>query len=359
MRVGILTFHYAVNYGAVLQAYATQRLLQDLGYEVEMIDYRNRKILKDCNPWLLQRSLFLRSPIRYILTYFPCAISSSCRNYAFSCFRRKWLRISKKRYSPENRELDGYDVVLVGSDQVWNPRCTGGYDPYYWARYRTSARIVAWAASMNRKVLDVTEEETVRRYLSVFSDISVREEALKDLLQPLTEKAISVLADPTLMLPRMEWEQVAGDSVTSGYVLAYPMLEEDKVIEVADMLANSKGLRCVVITNKAYWRPRKGFVQWAPPDKFLAYFRDADYVVTSSFHGTAFALQFAKPFLSIASGPNLRVSSLLWRLNMMDRLSDGSDWQKIDGPIDFTDLGHRLAAFQKDGVEFLRNKKAR
>ena len=122
MRIGILTLHYAHNYGAMLQTYASVRLLSSLGHEVEVIDYRNPVVSGSYRPWRFDRGRLGSEGIPYLLKYVPESISRSVRSRGFNRFLRRL---------PLTPSFGGFDAVLVGSDQVWNPRWTGGPDPVY------------------------------------------------------------------------------------------------------------------------------------------------------------------------------------------------------------------------------------
>lgn len=337
MRIGILTFHYACNYGAMLQAYATQRLLLSLGYEVEVIDYRNTLVEEGYSVWNFKKDL---------LKTLPRAFSRAVRNSRFFGFMKERLLLS-------DDDFDRFDALLFGSDQIWNERITGGFDKVYWGDFQTRARKIAWAASAN--VLSFSDLEYVSKCLSSFSAVSVREESLKALIQPVTTFPVECVQDPTLLLGRDEWEKLSGPAGDGGYVLAYPMLYDDLVIETARSIAERKGLRLVILSKNASYRPYRNMIQWAGPEEFVSCFVKASVVVTSSFHGTAFSVIFKKPFMAVVeSGKrNLRVESLLHSLGLDDRISDGSDIEVVDRPVDGEGIDRALAGFRRDAIDFL------
>lgn len=337
MRIGILTFHYACNYGAMLQTYATQEFLRSMGHEVCVVDYRNKLVENGYATWNFRKDL---------LKTLPRAFSRAVRNSRFERFMKRRMALSKDAF-------DDFDILLFGSDQIWNEKITGGFDRIYWGDFQTKARKVAWAASAN--VLSFSDMEYVAKRLSGFHAISVREESLRELLSGLTSVPVKCVQDPTLMLGRREWEALAGPVRDGGYVLAYPMLCDELVINAARSMAEDKGLRLVVLSKNASYRPYKNMVQWAGPEEFVSYFAGASRVVTSSFHGTAFSVIFRKKFLSVVEPGkrNLRVESLLRRVGLENRISDGSVLDSIELPLDNDLIDKALAEIRQEAADFL------
>ncbi len=357
MRIGILTLHYARNFGAVLQAYASLRFLRSLGYDAEMVDYRNAVIEEGYRPWQWDASRARQEGAGYVLKYIPTALSRMKRDAAFLDFVRKFL-LGGRDCRPLNiSELKGYDALLIGSDQVWSPSLTGGFDPVYTGAFAPGVSKVAWAASAKREDLEAMDPRDIGRMLSAFHAVSVREEALCHLLQPYCSKRIALVMDPTLLVGRPEWEEIADAypvRETSPYVLAYPMLDDGTVIKMARELAAAKGMKLRIISKNADWKVTSERIQWAGPGAFLSWVRGARYVVTSSFHGTAFSLIFGKPFLSVSASPGGRIESLLQRLKMTDRISIGS-LDNIDQGIDTKYIEESLSLFRKEAESFLKD----
>ena len=337
MRIGILTFHYACNYGAMLQTYATQEFLRSMGHEVRVVDYRNKLVEDGYATWNFRKDL---------LKTLPRAFSRMVRNGRFGHFMNKRMALSKEPF-------DDFDILLFGSDQIWNERITGGFDRIYWGDFQTKARKVAWAASAN--VMSFSDMEYVAKCLSGFHAISVREDSLRKLISSVAPVPVKCVQDPALMLGRREWESLSGPVRDGGYVLAYPMLCDELVMKAARSIAEDKGLRLVILSKNASYRPYKNMVQWAGPEEFVSYFAGASHVVTSSFHGTAFSLIFRKKFLSVVEPGrrNLRVESLLRRVGLENRISDGTDWDSIYLPLDNGLIDKALDDIRQEAVDFL------
>lgn len=278
MKIGILTFHSALNYGAVLQAYASVRFLQSLGHEAYVVDYKNPAISRAFHPFKWDADRWKKSGLKYLVKYPFRVLAKYRRSRAFSRFVRRQLPLI-----PFSR-AESLDLLLVGSDQVWSKRHTGGQDPVYWGRAFPGIRKVAWAASAGKSMLDQTDIQTLMRH---FSAISVRESKLTDLIPQSV-----LLPDPTLLLDPAEWEKLVRP-VHGRYVLAYPMAYEHKVLEKARRKAQDMGIGLKVIA--PYVKLGSGWIQTASPVDFLSLIHSAEYVVTSSFHGALFALLFDRP----------------------------------------------------------------
>ena len=305
MKIGVLTFHYALNYGAILQAYATCRFLEGLGHNAEIIDYRNPTIEAGYKSFFWSKKALKAAPFQYTWRFFPDYFRRLSRAKSFRRFVIERMNVSFME--------EDYDAILIGSDQVWNKQITNGYDEYYWADFQTSAKKIAWCASMN--VLGLQEPEQIQKRLKNFDALSVREDSLKDMLQPLTDQPISVLQDPVLLLSAKEWSELAEPYSNFGkpYVLAYPMLYEEEVLRRARQLADEKGMDLIVISKNAGHKPYKGLFQCAGPEDFISFIRGASHIVTSSFHGVAFSLIYGKPYEAVvAEGErNPRIESLI------------------------------------------------
>lgn len=357
MKIGILTFHNAYNYGAVLQTYATQELVKSLGHEVVVIDYHNKKV-----DWAYERRKFhirgfLRSTYRcplYILEkYFFWR-----RRKAYNAFFKHNINLSGKRYDEGMAlSLDTYDVVLIGSDQLWNKKITGGLDRVYWGQFATlpDTRIVAWSVCMNSISLNAEETKRVRDYLRSFYAISVREESLQTFLKSLTEKEIWHTLDPTLTLPASKWNELCTPVKQNSYIAVYAVRKECETIAFARKLSKQLGKRLVIIRSYAKWYMSAENKEHCGPAEFLSYIKNADYVVTSSFHGTVFSLLFQRQFVCPRLDGNVRVEDLLRTVGLSSRMAD--DWHKaLNLPrIDYSSLSNEFDKKKTETMNFLKN----
>lgn len=332
MKIGILTFHNAYNYGAVLQAYATQEIVKSYGHEVEIINYHNIEV----DRYYIQRiprRKFYRIPLALMRNYF-----FNKRKEAYEKFTDKYLYLTKGvLMSSEDVALDKYDVILIGSDQLWNKEITGGWDKMYWGDFKASpsTRKVAWSVCMN--YTDIGEEDIlfIKKHLESFDLISVRENDLLQFISSLTSKTVYQTLDPTLVLPSEHWEEVCHDVKEKGYIAVYAVQDEDKTIAFARKIASMQNKPLVIIRSYSKWYFTSENKEYAGPDDFLSYIRHADMVVTTSFHGVVFSVIYQKQFVCPIFRDNVRVGSLLESLHISERRVKSIDEYSSLPPLDY------------------------
>lgn len=336
MRIGILTFHHAHNYGAVLQCYALKHYLLSQGADVEVIDYRSEAIASS-----YRRTNFPAIgslPLRQWLgrMRFECSIlSTRMRRFdAFEAFIQNVLQPQPLARITERP----YDLILVGSDQVWNYHLTQGFDSYYWGEFprQATTRLATYAASMHDHWPEQMNQEIAQR-LQQFDTISVRESQLKEQLQPLSpKKDISVVVDPTLLISAAEWDKIATAprQCKRPYLLLYQVLTNPLAEAVAVKVAAQLGLEVVYLSVGPTGRNSRA-TRYTSPEEFVGLFKYADFVVSASFHGTVFALQYGKPFYSIRSGKGVdnRLESLLAPLQLTHRFISSPDEVQTSGGV--------------------------
>ncbi len=300
MRIGILTFQRAINYGAVLQAYALQQTLRSLGHEVWVINYRQPRVERtDRRPflkgdkWRLLKEFHLRS----FLNFDREKKKTLERRERFDDFLNKYLCLTEL-CGPEN--IPDFDIYIVGSDQVWNSSICDGLDPVFWGKFKRpdNSRFVSYAASTSVDDLKKQSHLELQNLLKNFSYISVREKETSEYLNKnftLKNSALTVL-DPTLLAKKDIWDMFDNDTYKGhDYVLYfgarscadYPTVLKDKALSLA------KDYGCDLISIN--------FNADSPVD-FINKFRYAKAVVTSSFHGVAFSLIFNRPLYAVQYG---------------------------------------------------------
>ncbi len=346
MKIGILTFHFACNYGAVLQCYALQKYLSDAGHEVEVIDYRPASVAGGYR-WFDPRRFWGATPAKFWRKTSSeiKVIGGRKRRYAsFDAFVRTRLNLSGPVKDTDGMSLlaGDYDLIIAGSDQIWNRKLTGGTDPLYWGAFLRSGKtaMVSYAASMEDGLDGITEAE-VRKYLPRFNALSVREASLAQKLKALLPHTdVAVTADPTLLLRTEQWDEISAPALTDvPYLLFYQVRKSVKAYELARNLAERKGLKLVCLSAKVELENSME-VAAASPEEFISLFRHASYVVTTSFHGTVFSVVFRKEFVCplVDDGKNSRQDSLLSALGLGNRIADDHactdlpaiDWSKVE-----------------------------
>lgn len=329
MKIGIATFHNVINYGGILQAYALTKYLNQIGHTAECIDYRNETLDIKYDHKLYDVRKSILDNLKHFVKYYLLSKGKS-KEAAFDRFISQHIPLSEKVDSQRlNDSIDAeYDVIVIGSDQVWNPKLLGGkLDEFYLANFaRQGQPKVSYASSAGSYRFDPSELNQIKAALSTFKAVSVRESFLKDQLTPLIDP-VSVVVDPTLLLTKDEWLSIStppAKKVPDQFVLIYTFDSNKTCFDLASQIAQMKALEIVTICAPN----RKDYLQNATlagenigPSEFVYLFSRASYVVTNSFHGTIFSMIFSKPFYSVYKKNNPeRVRNLLANTGLTDRM---------------------------------------
>lgn len=358
-KIGILTFHSAYNYGAVLQCYALQQTLLEFGGQVEIINYVPSYLMKEYRLFDISRIekgsciKIAKGIVREIL-HFPIRLK---RTLNFIKFQKGRLVLSKK--VTDKAQLQCYDMFVFGSDQIWNPKLTNGLDDMYLGKFgfpKQGRMYVSYAPSMEQTNLNASQQERFKQALGVFDAISVREANMKTMLQPLVQKDIECVIDPTLLASPNVWERIVGKvEPTEKYVLVYQIRTCDDTIRIANVIARQLGAKVLIITTQIHRKSAPNESQTDSPEKFLAKIKGAACVVTTSFHGTAFSLIFNRPFycVSLGDGYDNRSKSLLESLGLQSRLLDKST-NPVFSEIEYLKVNERLNESRSQSLNFLK-----
>lgn len=350
-RTGIITFHRALSYGAMLQAYALQNSLFELGIDNEIIDYNCEYMV---NHYQKAIRPIKGNPVKGIVWNLLTAsgIKKECKTRTE--FVNAHLKLSKP-YTQKNisEAADEYGAIITGSDQVWSPTCVG-FDPVYFLTFARPAQKFSYAASIASKAIPENLKEEFASRISDFSGYSLREQSGARLVKELVGKDALVNIDPTLLLTKEKWDKLAVNTIEEPYIFLFTVLKPRKLIDFAVKLGKKKKMK-VIYLNKLQYKKYDGveYMDSVTADKFVGLIKNASYVCTNSFHGTAFSVIYHKNFIvetETASSRNIRSEELLNTLKLDSRiLSDNgcpdideqSDWDFVDKAID----GERQKSF--------------
>lgn len=351
MNIGVVTFHRAYNYGVCLQAFATTYFLKEQGFCVELIDYTNpyeQRIQKWSYKENNRISGYLTSLLKNLLLgkkrYYQRGFGHIAQCYP----------LTRQRYT-HKAQLDAleYDVLIAGSDQIWNAQITNGIDDVFLLRFGHAKRRISIASSMGSSTLTQAERQLFQAALTSFQAISVREDFARQQLQPLTDTPVQTLMDPTFLLDRAAWLRCMGQTskyagTTERYILTY-LIAPDKNAYRARVKAYADKLNCPVWTiqySNYTWKESNRKILGATPADFIALMANAELVLTDSFHGTAFSVNLRRNFVAFTHSTNpVRVRTLLQRIGLDDRLDMPAEHYR---PVDYTDCNPRLAALQAE-----------
>jgi len=356
MKIGILTFHDADNYGAVLQAYALKETVKSIIDAVEIIDYKQPYILK---PYKMMKIIYwpLKALTKSIISNLIYAYPNLIKKIKFNKFRKKYCDLTNKVYTDAN-DIAGKDIYIVGSDQVWNMEITK-YDKAYFLNFcKKNERKIAFAASLGKS--NLTEQETLflKENIKGFDFLSVREDSARDILLSLTNKEVTHVLDPTLLADLSIWKNIMSNSKHEGkYMLVYLLSNKPENLDFAQMISNKLNLEVLNIGGSILNNPYdfKSILGVGPCD-FITLFKGASFILTDSFHGTAFSIIFNKNFITITHKTRgTRMLSLLNILNLNNRLIFDSKTlcDDFDFNIDYSIPNKLLQNEKQKSMDFL------
>ena len=354
--VAFITVHIGINVGSNLQAIATSEVLKEAGYDPILVNYIPPRVTSK-RYW---QGAF-RDPKKFIwrIINFP---SYFYQKRLFRKFLAKYTKQTCPIYSDDDfaKSLPKADVYLTGSDQVWNFKWNEGFDGHYFF-HGIQGEKVAYAASIGMEVLTKPEQDLLKQELSNYEKIAVREAQAVKLLKEIGFDSIQVI-DPTLMLNCEQWKAfIEKRIVKKPYILVYTpynIKDKEQIYKTVRSIANAKGLQ-VVAFSWDYWGEKMAdkTIFYASPDDFLSLMYYADYVVTNSFHGTAFSINLNKQFWVYAPSMfSSRVSSIIRLLGLDNRMIDGEiTAEAIDDNIDYVKVNQKLDIERARAMSFLKD----
>ena len=350
MRIGILTFHRAHNYGAVLQCYALQTFLEQSGHDVEIIDYLLDDLL-ECYQWF-NRNRIIRKNLLLSIKELSIILYKKARYDNFNSFIANKLRIVKV----DKILKEPFDYIIIGSDQVWSVKLTKGFDNYYWGcfDFPNSTKLISYAASLE-EFWDEQYNDKVKGLLERFDSISVREDRIKQKLEKIgVNKHIVTVVDPTLLLKQDMWNRIVPPpSIKKRYVFYYQVRKSSLGMAYAKRIASERNLKLIVLSASFDLNNSKECIT-SSPSHFLGWIKYADFVVSSSFHGTVFSIIFNRPFVSISNHTkDDRVTNLLSRLHLENHIIRSMDDECVSEK--YFSVSNDLDSYLTDSKDYLNS----
>lgn len=331
MKVGILTFHHTTNYGATLQAYALWKTIKQYGHDVEIIDYRPYKTAINYLGRLM--------PIKPIHgNYSKYKWESHFIPYLIQAWRMRRFLVSKidlskeKTYTINNlgKFSDKYDIVICGSDQIWHTKdkFIGGFNSSFFLDFvdREKTKKISYAPSFGQTKKLGEYQQSISQLIGQFNNISVRDDNSLRLIEQECNRTATKVLDPTFLndfgefksTPKLDREYVLLYSIKS-----YTAEQESKIKSLIESVPQLKNLLIVSLA-----RPSKIAdlnLITVDPEEWVGYFRNAAYVITSSYHGTIFSLKFKRQFTIFTRPDNVKIKDLLQDLNLESRIIDSKE----------------------------------
>lgn len=366
MKVALLTFHNALNYGAALQVYACQQAIASLGVDCEVIDYVNDFRGMAYDTAKQARMELVNGNYRSALKYTLGTPFMRKRRKEFMDFYRRFLRCTGERYtsSEELSKLNSvYDKFIVGSDQVWNFHHNGNDFAYFLDFVQDDAKKVSYSSSFGLAEIPNQLEEKHAHYLDKITYLSTREEYGVQLIRDLVAREAELVLDPVFLLDRSHWERLCGGRRSSGqYVFSYTNRESQWQDFLKITGFAPKGLQVHKLTRHLTIRdfvdPGVRVSYSISPVEFIRRIANAELVVSASFHCISMAIIMNVPFVAILTGDKgkdervlniLRISGLENRI-----LRDGMTAADVGQGIEYKRVEERVSAYIYSSREFLR-----
>ena len=356
MKIGILTYHRTLNYGACLQAMATRIIIENLGYEAYYVDYWPEYHSQFYSAFSLEKLIKTRGIKSKMRLLYEALLYGRYQDKR----RENFNKFIAVEIAPFCRPLsEKYEVVIYGSDQIWRKQpLLNKYNPIYFADGSIVAKKhIAFSASMGVMPTTLQDKELLSTLLNNFDAISVRENELKIYCQQITKKQVHLTLDPTLLLPANVWQDLLPIAGYNGpkYVLVYALHNTFSIKEVNDF-ANKHGLSVKVIYGTTNKRESDAVITTAGPIEFLRLINNADVVFSASFHGLAFSLLFKKEFFVSFDNNAGRVKSLLAEVGLSERfIAPMSQIPTNVIAIDYDKVGQKLELLRAKSYEYLKD----
>lgn len=380
-KVGIVSCYFKHNYGSMLQAYATQKILDDWNIENETINLENlnKEISKGKRKYYLSQIFnfsFIKAKFGMVKLKLYCKLANGelgknikVRDKKFEAFEKMFHFSKSYNTMKQICEQGDYTDVLVGSDQLWLP--VNIVADYYTLNFvPENVNKISFATSFGVSEIPEKYKEQYRTFLKRIDNLSVREDKGVKLVKELTGREATLVCDPTLLFDKEEWMEIQKEEpiIKEKYIFCYFLGKTIEYRKFAERLKEKTGYKIVSLNHlDEYVKYSDKFADEAPfdigPSEFLNLIRNAEFVCTDSFHGTVFSLINHKKFFVFRRYPNQskvstnsRLDSLLKIVNLSDRMLEGEERVEklIEKEIDYEVVDEKLQEFREKSKEFLR-----
>ena len=315
-----ITYHASHNHGSMLQAYALQQTLLGLGCDNKIINFSSAE----------QRKIMRVFSYRFALIPFLKDLSNLCfyrglkkRHDLYNAFKKNYLKLTEKEYTTLDALKEGHleaDLFIAGSDQIWNP-LPSDFDWAYYLPFVKGKKISYAACSGSFGSLPKNTLNLIGEYAKDFDSISVRDNGTKEAIEAVTDREVQINIDPVFLLTSSDWlSKLPIEMNKRKYIFFYTVFADKEMIEMVKTVSAKTSLPVVVCNFSNLYDLFVPFTRQlaAGPIEFLNLLVNAEYVISSSFHGTAFAMIFHKKLISIRGLKDNRINYLLRQMSMED-----------------------------------------
>lgn len=348
-KAGIITMHYANNYGAVLQCYALRKKIKSLGVDADVLNF--------VHPAFPKVAVYNDNEINF---------ENIKRSEKFDAFRKENIEINAPPYYEWTPDIiDKYNYFITGSDQIWNPRFT--LREFYFLDFAPdNSKKISYAPSIARPISNISPKdiEVFRKFIPRFDHLSVREKTHEQFIQQFTDKKVQTVLDPTMLLNADEYREITALPNDDKYILLY-FLNHDftapAILSFANKIAIKYGLKVkhsfVEIPGQTFKNDAESFRFSSGPKEFLGLIKNAEIVITNSFHAAVFSIIFNKPFYSfVVKSMSARMYDLLGRFGLSDRIIEGyKPLNEVSFDVDYSEVNKLLDAAKTESINFIKD----
>lgn len=368
--VGIITMHRPDNYGSYLQTFATFKFISKLGYDVKVIDYAyptkyHKSLHKTKEKTKIKRSWIHRKLSGFFRRILH--IDSSIHACKMKRFYQKYLKFTKIYNSAQELTNNPplFNIYVTGSDQVWNPEFTGNDTTFLLSWVPNGRKKIAYSASFSVSELPIKMRQNYEKYLKEYNSISIREQS--DILNSMNGIKGKLVLDPIFLFNKTQWINLLGDPLKCEgkyilcYLLSYKFNPYPYAYNVIKQIHRQTGYKVVIIDGDPADTLR-GFkiVGNLGPEDFVSLFAHSSYIISNSFHGTAFAINFEIPFSTIVnSNPNNKDNRQLslvneFKISKNRVIRNGENVNSINADR-IVEWHEKLKELRKESILFLRD----
>ncbi len=374
MKIGILTFHFSNNYGALFQAYGLRNYLKELGHDVEFINYQP-EYLEEGGEIKLS-NLFSKATLKIVYLKFVNIkekyFGNKQKEKYFEEFKKDFLGINDSKVYKSKNELEDanlfYDLLITGSDQVWNPSEQYGIDTVYFLDFKTSnstVKKISYAPSFGKDNIDEKYKKEISSLISKLDSISIREVSGQKIIQDLTSIKPTLVPDPTVLVS--DYKKIMNKYAIQkeDYIFCYYLRSRDNIGEIAEYISKDKNFQIYSPHNPHRRWKEIGETVNPGPREWLYLLNNSKFVITNSFHGTMLSILLNKPFIVVGIGSgekskyNERAMNILKQCGLENRFMTKFDKKIIDKlkdePINWVEVNKKMNILKNDGMNYLNN----
>lgn len=367
MKIALLSFHNAANFGAALQAYALQHAIEQKGHDCKYINYVNDTRRHQYSMSFLFWDSVRKRQFGSAVKYFVGAPFLLTRKRKFGKFYKDYLHTTEREYcnSQEASSLNSlFDRFIVGSDQVWNPVNNGRDTAFLLDFVEDSRKKISYSSSFGLSELDDDLKERYRKCFLDFHSLSVREKIGQKIVEELTGRTPELVLDPVMLLTMQDWRTLAGGvkETKEKYIFTYTNRDQqiNSFMKTGYHLSNKKLYKLSRFTKpKDFMDPSIRVKYWMSPLEFVSVIDNAELVISASFHCLAMAILLNKPFVAILTGnygKDERLNNMLRMFHLENRaLNDMMTEEDILKPIDWEFVNDEISKRRDESLQYLMN----